>query len=710
MADGRPVISSEPHLSAGVVAGRRFNTTFRGFDPEEVRRFLRRLSEEMAAAEQRERKLLASVEELRQQASRPVLDEVALESMLGEETTRILRSAREAAADIRARSEEKVARLVAESEEHAAQVRAQAEEESARLRSEAEAVLAVRVEEAEGVAQELLAAAHAEAEAEIERARALGKEMVSEAQLLRERVLADLARRRRAAHIQIEQLRAGRDRLLDAYRLVRRTLDEATQELSVAESEARLVAEAAGRRLSDEPELSIEELEAELEAARGTSLLLGDPLESQPPLPPGETALPGPGADFAGGPDSPTPVAPIASVASVAPAAPVAPVAPVASPPAYGGAEPGAEEPTLVPVDPGSPDEGVRILSAAEVADLRAPAPAESPTAEAPPAPAVAPAPLPDPAPPAPAPSPLAPAGPSRPAARSEGESGGPSVEELFARIKADRADAVVRARERLGAEPVGGSPEASEASEGPASGSEAAAEAPPVVREPVSEVPVSDADERALQARDSQIGPLETALARKLKRVLQDEQNEVLESLRTIRGRPTGDAVLAAEEVQLARYREAARPLLCEAILAASATSDADSSRLAQTSAENLAAELVSELRTRLVSALEDASDISDNGAVVEGVSAVYRQCKTRRVEALTRHHLAATFTLGAFHQTPDGLALRWVVDDEGGACPDCDDNALAGPTAKGQTFPTGQLHPPAHVGCRCLLVAAQP
>jgi hypothetical protein len=33
-----------------------------------------------------------------------------------------------------------------------------------------------------------------------------------------------------------------------------------------------------------------------------------------------------------------------------------------------------------------------------------------------------------------------------------------------------------------------------------------------------------------------------------------------------------------------------------------------------------------------------------------------------------------------------------------------------LAGPTPKGQAYPTGQLHPPAHHGCRCLLVPAGP
>src|SRR5205823_9231009 len=62
-----------------------------------------------------------------------------------------------------------------------------------------------------------------------------------------------------------QQLRAGRERLLEAYRVVRRTLDEATEELTVAEAEARVAAEAAARRTAaEEPEPSVGDMEVEL--------------------------------------------------------------------------------------------------------------------------------------------------------------------------------------------------------------------------------------------------------------------------------------------------------------------------------------------------------------------------------------------------------------------------------------------------------------
>jgi len=91
----------------------------------------------------------------------------------------------------------------------------------------------------------------------------------------------------------------------------------------------------------------------------------------------------------------------------------------------------------------------------------------------------------------------------------------------------------------------------------------------------------------------------------------------------------------------------------------------------------------------------------------VGETLRAVYRQWKVQRIEECARHHIVAAFTLGTFTAMPANAVLQWLVDDNG-PCPDCDDNALAGPTPKGQAFPTGQLYPPAHRGCRCMLVPA--
>ena len=72
--------------------------------------------------------------------------------------------------------------------------------------------------------------------------------MLDEAKATRERVLADLLRRRTLLQAQIEEFRGGRDNLLDAYRVVKRTFLEATDAL--AQVEARAAAERAAQHTS----------------------------------------------------------------------------------------------------------------------------------------------------------------------------------------------------------------------------------------------------------------------------------------------------------------------------------------------------------------------------------------------------------------------------------------------------------------------------
>ena len=48
----------------------------------------------------------------------------------------------------------------------------------------------------------------------------------------------------------------------------------------------------------------------------------------------------------------------------------------------------------------------------------------------------------------------------------------------------------------------------------------------------------------------------------------------------------------------------------------------------------------------------------------------------------------------------------VQWVVDTTGPDCSDAEDNSLAGTITKGEAFTTGHRFPPAHAGCRCLIV----
>jgi DivIVA domain-containing protein len=246
------LISSTPRLSADEVASRTFAKGVRGFSETEVRGYLRRVSEELAIARSREQELEATLDALEEQVRSPrPLSEQELLDALGEETARLLRSAREASDDIRKKAEERAARLVEEAAGDAERTRAEAAELLASRVSEAEASSAELVAAAEARASSTLDTAAAEAEALVENARRQGREMLDEAKSARERVLGDLVRRRTLLNAQIEALRGGRDRLLDAYRTVKRTFLDATEALVQVEARAAVERSASSNEAID---------------------------------------------------------------------------------------------------------------------------------------------------------------------------------------------------------------------------------------------------------------------------------------------------------------------------------------------------------------------------------------------------------------------------------------------------------------------------
>ena len=629
-------MADERRLAADDVATRAFATSFRGFEPSEVRAYLGRLAEELRAAAEREEALTARLAEAEARASSPEIDEDTLLRLLGDETARVMRSAREAAADLKAHAEENVEQILRDAHEQAARLRAGAESVLAERTAEAEEAASRIRMAAEEQAAGLLEAASGQAEAVLNEAREQGRAMVVEAQAARERILADLNRRRRIAHVQVEQLRAGRDRLLDAYRLVRSTLEEVTEELQRAEHEARHAAEATARRLAAEaPELAAEAAEPDEaepaapvlvteatpadggdgdkneEAAEGESehaaILLTTTVEAESLTP--VTAEPSRPASI---PVEERRLSSLRVLRRVPDPEPE-PV-PAGAPPLSG---------ELDVVEPPATDEAVRIIE--------------------------------------PEPEPLAEV---------------PKAEDIFARIRASREAEVEKARAVL-AEPE--------------------PEAEPAAAPAVSNTAVSDADERALQQRDEAVADIERGLARKLKRSLQDEQNDLLDRLRGVRGAPAESALPDPAE-HGARHAAVALPFLRQA---AGAELDVDDVAAA------LAESITGPLRRQLERAVRPPGDDEDVD-VAERIGMAYREWKGDRIDRLASDAVLAAWARARFAEAPDGAPLRWIVDDGGQACPDCDDNSLAGPTAKGEEFPTGQQHPPAHAGCRCLLVRA--
>ena len=221
---------------------------------------------------------------------------------------------------------------------------------------------------------------------------------------------------------------------------------------------------------------------------------------------------------------------------------------------------------------------------------------------------------------------------------------------------------------------------------------------------EPAAPVTASDEDELALQARDAAVLPVEHLLAKKVKRLLQDHQNEVLDRLRAKRP-PTALELLGEVEDLLGPLAAAAEPLLGDAAHAGAASAGFPDAVVPSADlATDIAANVVKDLRPRL----EVAYSVVHAERRAERVNVAFREWRGERVGRLVADAAQAAFSRGHFVATPTRTPLRWVADDGEQTCSDCGENEMAGTTQKGTPFPTGHRHPPAHSGCRCLVVAA--
>jgi DivIVA domain-containing protein len=627
-------MGADPSLSPELIQAQAFSSGFRGYDQSEVREFLGRVATEIRALRDRTDHLESAWHSAEERAARPpVLDEDTLMDAVGEETASILRAARSAAADLRTRAAQETERMIAEAEARAQEIRAEAEVVLARETTVAEQAASRIVESARSEAAQMVDKARAEGDATRAAAQHERTLTIEGAIATRERVLDDLARRRRVASVQIEQLRAGRERLLESYGVVRRTLEEVNDELNRADAEARAAADEVGRRM---------QRDYHPEAAAGE----------------GE------------GPDDPA----VTDPASDAVATEEPPASADVAPPTETAAESAAESGAGVPLGPPVPARsggGKRRGPAVSPAGGEALAAALDQPQEAPTS-----------AQPAAGPHLRVVPNPSASTTDTDAAPPGSQVDVLFARIRSGNVQTSV----------------------------EAVAVAPEADVEPS----VSSGDETLLQRREAAIEDLESSLTRKLKRTMQDEQNDLLDRLRSLRGEPTLARLLPDRPAQITRYAEVAQPLVDGAAAAgvAFAVETLDRKGRARASVPvvaDLAAEaattIVESLRRRLEHAIS-ASAGDEQAVLVEAVGAAYREWKSERIERVAGDVLAAAFSRGTWHEVPDGTPLRWVVEDTDGPCPDCDDDVLAGNLPKGEAFPTGQPYPPAHPGCRCLLV----
>ncbi len=664
-------ISSSSHLTPDDVARHSFGTARRGFDSNEVRAYLESLAVSLRGVAERERQLLDELADAEHRAAHPVLDEATLTAALGTETARVLHSAHEVAAEMVAKAEAEADRLLTEAREEIQQSRTRTEarlaEQSAAIEATANE-LRVRTEQYAATTQDQ---AQREADALLEQAREQCRAMVDEAQGLRARVLADLSKRRKVLHAQIEQLRAGREQLAETVHDVRRSVDAIASDLFAAEDNARLAAEAAGRVALDrvEPdtpeELATQLLADEQEAAEAVSIDI--PLDA--PSRPDQVA------------ERSTEVGTTVGMALGE--------APSGSP---------GDEPASAVAPPEEVDALFAKLRAARL-DADDPEPVPDSDLTVPPV---------SPASGAKDPEPV---GPPKGATIKGATPAGAAAAKGGSQGAGKRSSA--KGTGARGPEPARDAAPATAPAAGDAQGG---AGAPPdaVVADTddVEDDEDGPPEERSPLAirRDELIGPIVTTLARRLKRTLQDSQNELLDSLRS-QGSAWSIDLLPDEIEHVDAVSTAAVPALEQAAAAGVSFTGVKGATGPKTDlllgiAHDLAEAVVGPLRRRLSEG--DGLEGAEESVVAEHVGSAFREWKGERVERLAGDHVVAAFSAATIAAAVAGSSpLEWVaVSDSGDApCPDCEDNGLNGSLAPGEEFPTGHRHPPAHPGCRCLL-----
>ncbi|MCY4421887.1 MAG: hypothetical protein OXC06_02330 [Acidimicrobiaceae bacterium] len=145
-------------------------------------------------------------------------------------------------------------------------------DEAARVLQAARDAARERLERADAQGEEITADARTAAAAIVEESREQGRELVAEARDVRERILSDLAFKRHAHRVEVTQLRVIRDRLLEAVSICREGLDGWIADFVQAGPQAEAAAARAGLLVAAEAEATVGEMEAEIRAARAAEL------------------------------------------------------------------------------------------------------------------------------------------------------------------------------------------------------------------------------------------------------------------------------------------------------------------------------------------------------------------------------------------------------------------------------------------------------
>ncbi|GDX33858.1 hypothetical protein LBMAG16_06890 [Actinomycetes bacterium] len=548
---------------------------------------------------------------------------------------------------------EETARVLSVAREAAQQMRARGAESAERLVREATAESARLREEAEIEVSRRRSDAVSDSEAEIELAKQQGREMVNEARAYREKMLSELARRRELAKQQIEQLVRDRDRLMSAFERARLAANDVMGDLSEFDDAADELTRALPEGVIDSTIKNVVQFDREK----------FEDDESVPEV-----------ADIATLPVDDSiemSVEPTELKAVVEPNIEVAVVEEKVQPVTRQ-----EVKPEIQPEADRQPDDGHRakVVQLFGRTSRRLHPSTDTPVSEAP----VLELPVAE-----------------KPAVVSPKNS---SVDDLFAKLRKASADSVAGSVKQV--EPIAKNPTT----------------VSPSVVEP-RKAPVSvKPDAQIFSKRDDVLTPMIEVLAKKLKRVLADEENAMLNYLQSKKAQVALEKVLPTFDSHVQSFVEATSKDLIEAAMAGaqslSKSLKADlrkkisNTAVMQVMSKKLADEIVLPLRTRIQKCAEKSA--GDSNEMSSLIRTVYREWKMQQVDKLVGDVTRLAYSRGAYLVLDAGTKVCWMVDPNGPPCADAEDNSLAGAIARGENFPTGHEHPVIHSGCRCLVVPA--
>ena len=557
---------------------------------------------------------------------------------------------------------EEAARVLTAARDASTQIRDRAEESATRLVKDA-AEDAVRIRESAVLeAARIRDDSGADAEAEIEMAKQQGRDMVNEAREYREKVLSELSRRRDAARSQIEQLLHGRDRLMNAFERARIASEDVIGGLTDAHDEPEFIVDLSPTTgpvpiiNSEHPSVKVfdrEEIVVEEEPTETVSNVVIFDHESEAEV---EVEV----------------IADEVSVEVMDEVQIVDVLHPVHTPAEV---EPSVEDVVSVETSETSQTNvvslfgrGRRSVDMPEIAieEVEVAQPAEAAAVV--------------------------------PSVKKDVV----AVDDIFAKLRAG-STADVAAKATTSSDVAKAEKPAAKASVPKA---EKKAKAKPVA-------PVVDL--ARFEERNEELSPVVVAMARKLKRVLADEQNTVLGHVRAKRSSLDIDAVLGTEAEHSARYASAVAEDSMAAASAGAKSVKAAGGSSRRVTQKAIAVHAVSAITAGLVAGFREDARIAigeaegDREVLLGLIRDVYRSWKTERIDSHVDDIACSSYSHGAYLALEPGSKITWMAEPDTNCCSECEDNSLGGSVVRGDDFPTGHSHPPAHAGCRCLVAPVQ-